>query len=477
MPIKKKLIIASISIFFIPIFSSILIASAFMRGYNEKYGNENTQNQVQLLERFILGSDLLSFHQLCLILEKQNYYIQADINGTRYETPGFKSIQSKSAYELRLKNDANLFIMSSLNGFEYYSTLENGYICVVSKKPPSTFFTRVLSEPGSQYIEATMTWVILSITGIVVLVIALSVWIITRSILKPLGLIQEGTRQIKNGNLHYKIEYAKNDEFGAVCEDFEDMRLSLLRLKEEEERYEDNRKELIAGITHDLNTPLTSIKGFASGLLDGIANTPQKTRAYLENIKSTADRMGRLIAELLLYSTLDMGGVPFSFERIDMNEYFADCCRDLYDDYLEKDMVMHFKSTNENVCCNIDIVQFNRAVINVLENCAKYKCDGKGNIYISVTKAGSCALFSFRDDGLGISPVEAGNVFQVFYREDKSRGKTVGSGLGLAIVQRIITAHNGTVQVNPAYTNGLEIIMTLPLVQEGAEKHEANTDH
>ena len=316
---------------------------------------------------------------------------------------------------------------------------------------------------GFHYIRNMMQISFLSIIGVIVITITIMTYIITRSILNPLKILSEGTRQIKSGNLNHSIAYSKKDEFGEVCADFEDMRISLLKLKEEERRYEENRKELIAGITHDLNTPLTTIKGFVSGLLEGIAFTPEKQETYLRSINQTADKMSKLIDELLLYSTLDMNSMPFSFEKIDLVEYFKDCVMEITEEFQQKGMHLHFHPVCDLACADIDLMQFNRVVLNILDNSVKYKREDFGNIHITVDENEKETSITFRDDGYGIPENESGDVFEVFYRSDKSRSQSIGgSGLGLAIVQRIVHAHHGSICVNPDYTDGLEIIISLP---------------
>ena len=321
---------------------------------------------------------------------------------------------------------------------------------------------------SNEYMRYVMHIELYSIFGVVAVTITAFSFVVTRSILKPLKLLKEGTRQIKSGNLSHKLVYDKKDEFGAVCADFEDMRASLQRLKEEERSYEENRKELIAGITHDLNTPLTTIKGFVSGILEGIVITPEKQKSYLESINQTADKMSKLIEELLLYSTLDMNSMPFSFERIDLVEYFKDCIQEIREEFQKKEMLLSFNQNCDTAYADIDLVQFNRIVLNILDNSVKYKKDGLGSIHITVDKNDSEVLISFRDDGLGIDKNELKNIFKVFYRSDKSRNQSIsGNGLGLAIVQRIVTAHNGSIDVIADNLNGLEVVVALPQIRNG----------
>lgn len=157
-------------------------------------------------------------------------------------------------------------------------------------------------------VRKLMISLLIMIFGLIVLTIlitnSLMTMIILNYIIKPLEKLRLGTEKIKAGDLEYITKYTRDDEFGSIFTDFESMRRELLYSKMEKDKYDRNRNELIARITHDLNTPITSIKGFTSGLLDGIIKSPDRQRFYLESINHTVDQMSAMINELFLYSTL-----------------------------------------------------------------------------------------------------------------------------------------------------------------------------
>ena len=152
----------------------------------------------------------------------------------------------------------------------------------------------------------------------------LTLWIY-RSILRPLGRLQEATKQIRDGNLDFTLEVENEDEIGQLCQDFEEMRIRLKESGEEKVQYDKESKELISNIAHDLKTPITAIKGYAEGIMDGVASSPQRLDKYIRTIYNKANDMDRLIDELTFYSKIDTNKIPYTFTKINVAQYFRDC--------------------------------------------------------------------------------------------------------------------------------------------------------
>lgn len=148
-----------------------------------------------------------------------------------------------------------------------------------------------------------------------VLVNGILSWWISKSILKPLDLLSFGTKEIREGNLDTRMQYGKKDEFGSVCRDFDDMRAYLKESVQQRLEDEKRRKNLITGISHDLRTPLTSISGYLDGLLDGIADTPEKQKRYLLAMKTRTGTMVNLFSNTAKYRGGDSSRVLISIKR------------------------------------------------------------------------------------------------------------------------------------------------------------------
>ncbi len=469
MSVRKKLMISNILIFIVPIIFGIFIISLVFSTLERKFIHNSDLNKLKKIEKAFFDFDKDELLHIFKQFEKQDFQI---------------SFKSKDFFDYTSENYQENFLIivgNELNSKEpdTYS-ISNKYgkaACYTLYNKDSSALLTVLNtnnagyrdqyaftDESVHYIKNMFLLALLSIILVVAITISILTYLISKSILKPLKLLREGTQEIQNGNLDHSIIYPKKDEFGELCSDFESMRKSLRTLKEEERKYEENRKELIAGISHDLNTPLTSIKGYVSGLLDGIINTTEKRISYLRNINQIADKMSKLVEELLLYSTLDMNAVSFVFENIDLIKYFEDCLSEIKDEFKQSNINIIFEPECTKAIAKIDLMHFNRVVLNILGNSVKYRKNNMGNILISISQQNENYKISFKDDGYGISNLDSEDIFKVFYRSDKSRNQTTGgNGLGLAIVKRIVKAHGGQVSTNKDYKDGLEIVILLPV--------------
>ncbi len=307
------------------------------------------------------------------------------------------------------------------------------------------------------------------------------VTIVTNSIMKPLNQLKEASQKIFKGNLDFTIDYGRDDEIAEVLESFEDMRQQLQESREEQLKYEDNRKRLIAGISHDLRTPLTSIKGYVSGLLDGIADTDEKRETYLKTIYSTADDMDKLVDDLFLFSRLDLDKLPFSFEDLDITEFMTLCCDEIKFSLEKKNVLLTYKDLcGGPVYVNIDRTKFARVLLNIADNTVKYKKNVIGNLYVTTEKLEEekCVEIRMKDDGVGVDKEKVGMIFESFYRSDPARTNPVkGSGLGLAIAKQIVEAHGGKIRAESNIGEGLTIVIDLPYDEEKqtTTKGEART--
>lgn len=152
---------------------------------------------------------------------------------------------------------------------------------------------------------------------------------IYRSVVQPIKELRLATEKIKSGNLDFVVTAASNDEMGQLCTDFEKMRQRLKESAEEKIRFDNENRELISNISHDLKTPITSIKGYVEGIMDGVADTPEKMERYLKTVYNKANDMQRLIDELTFYSKIDTNRIPYNFRKINVSDYFGDCAEEV----------------------------------------------------------------------------------------------------------------------------------------------------
>jgi len=310
--------------------------------------------------------------------------------------------------------------------------------------------------------------IIIFILSLIIIVVTNSIISIklTRKIVTPLDLLNYGAEQIKNGNLDFKINYDSNDEFGTAISNFDEMRVRLQQSIQAQLKYEEDRKELVAGISHDLRTPLTAIKGYVKGLKDGIANTLEKQQHYHDIIYNKACEMDILVDKLFLFSKLDTGHLPFYFEKVNCKEYFNEFVYSITEEFERKGLkISYCNSCPPDTILKVDFDQMSRVFNNILENSVKYKILDICNVDFIVKCQGKEVLIEIIDDGNGVPEEILPNLFKSFYRSDASRtNPNESSGLGLSIAERIVKAHNGTIAAQNK--NGLAIIIKLPVVEE-----------
>lgn len=313
---------------------------------------------------------------------------------------------------------------------------------------------------------------------VVILTIFIGVWLsrwLALQIIQPLEELRNTADYISKGNLDKAVPIESNDEIGQTCRSFELMRLQLKEARTVRERYDHNRKELIAGISHDLATPLTRIEGYACGMRDGIANTPEKRQHYLSMIIHTAQNMGQLVKTLMLFSKLDLKQIPFHREPVDMCAYLQDYAAEQQEHLYERGLSISFAAAVPHAVVLLDRVQFQRVVENIVENSIKYKDREQGHMHITVQDGINEKIqIFFADDGQGVADTDLPRLFDSFYRTDKARSNVSdGSGLGLAVVKQIIVTLGGRIWAARTQPKGLTIGIELPK----GERDETSTDH
>ena len=284
-------------------------------------------------------------------------------------------------------------------------------------------------------------FMILVITGL-----SVGSWIY-RSVAGPLVKLKKATHNIKAGNLDFVLDVEGTHEFSELCKDFEDMRKRLKESAEERVVLDKENKELISNISHDLKTPMTAIKGYVEGIMDGIADTPEKMERYIRTIYNKTNEMDHLINELTFYSKIDTNRIPYTFSKLNVEDYFNDCAEELSVEMETRNIELVYANYVDNkVQIIADGEQIRRVIHNIISNSIKYMDKKKGIIQIRVKDVGDFIQIEIEDNGKGIAAKDLTNIFDRFYRTDVSRNSSKGgSGIGLSIVKKIMEDHGGKV--------------------------------
>ena len=289
----------------------------------------------------------------------------------------------------------------------------------------------------------------LFVSALVILVftsLSVGLWIY-RSIATPLVKLRKATRNIKDGNLDFVLDVEGTDEFSELCRDFEEMRRRLKESAEEKIILDKENKELISNISHDLKTPITAVKGYVEGIMDGVADTPEKMDRYVRTIYNKTNEMDHLINELTFYSKIDTNRIPYTFSKLNVEDYFSDCAEEIGLELETRGIQLCYANyVDRSVQVIADGEQIRRVIHNIIGNAIKYMDKAKGVIQIRVKDVGDFVQVEIEDNGKGIASKDLAYIFDRFYRTDVSRNSSKGgSGIGLSIVKKIMEDHGGKV--------------------------------
>lgn len=395
---------------------------------------------------------------------------QAREDVSRLEDPVYleqleESFPPSSAYYIIRKNGEVLYsdnpesaqrLLSELPAYgEHDLEEDSGYYFRKNNKYVKQYdFLFKDGSQGSLFVVAKMNSLI-SRTLLVDMCIAIlcilifTSWMLTQWISKgvfaPMNELNVAMRKIKEGNFDYMLQTDAKGEMGDLYRNYEDMRLRLKETTEENRQHEKQNKELVSNISHDLKTPITAIKGYVEGIMDGVADTPEKIDKYIRTIYNKANDMDRLINELTIYSGIDSHKIPYKFLKINVADYFSDCVEEIGLDLDSRGISLNYTDLAElDTTIIADPEQMKKVINNIISNSVKYMNKPHGEIDIRILDEIDAIRIEIEDNGKGISQKDLPLIFERFYRTDASRNSAQGgSGIGLSIVKKIIEDHGG----------------------------------
>lgn len=484
MSIRRRLTFSYIAMLIIPIALSFLvtyiIGTFYMKDletvYNIKF------HKISTIEQFVgKGGVLQKIHEVALkspeMLENNKYLKTLD-----------SQLKKNNSGLVVKKNNAIIYasnsvdkdeIINELPRYDYLGPSQRNHPLIGDKLITPISFRSTDNSRDTLYLITDLTQVknmvtkffvtdILAIILIMVLTNAILTFLVSRSIVNPLETLKNGALQIKNGNLNFEVSTTSNDEIGEVCSAFEEMRIRLQESLILQQQYENNRKELISNISHDLKTPITAVKGYVEGIMDGVADSPEKMDRYMKTIQAKSNDLDRLIDELFLFSKLDLNKLPFNLEEFDIKRYLEDCVEELQLDLEEKHIGLELKTSEiENkIIISADREKLKRVITNIVNNAVKYMDKQNGKIEIHLDDVGDFVQIKIADNGQGISEQDLKFIFDRFYRGDPSRNtSTGGTGLGLAISKLIIEDQGGKIWAESKLGEGTAIFFTLKKIK------------
>jgi len=355
----------------------------------------------------------------------------------------------------------------------------NAYTIIIksSSYTVSEISSKAAAENYNSLITSRAIIIVAVIAGIFILTIIIISLITSNTLIKPINKISAGANELASGNMNYEIDYSSKNELGILAENFNNMSRQIKYFMEKQSKADLQQKEMIAGIAHDLRTPLTSIKGYVEGLRDGIADTPEKREHYLNTIYASTCDTEKMLDDLLTISKLELGNITLHLEKVSVEDFInfaSELQAELTKNEFNFEIINHSKS---NPCFRIDTDKFVRVINNIISNSIKYRRpDVKGKIIFNISEYSQSIIFEIKDNGMGVDKESLPRIFDTLYRADKARSNVRdGSGLGLSVCKQIIEMHGGMIWAQSEIGNGLSIFISLPIFKE--ESYEKNTDY
>ncbi len=462
---RTRLVITSLSIILVPLLLTsitFLLVGSHIEDAEAQFGflNKNNASFIYTIENYSRITEE--------VLEEVKKQIAED--ATKLENKDYldeltMDLKDKSSYIIVRKNDQIFYTGNHNAARKIFDTLpeygnampdpETGFYYNDMKKLVKEIdFVFSDGAEGSFFIVTSISSLIskkmlsnMIAAFILVLIftsIVLTQWI-QKGIFTPITQLNAAMQNIAEGNLEYMLPTEGKGEIGELYRNYEDMRLRLKESLDEKFEHEKKNRELVSNISHDLKTPITAVKGYVEGIMDGVADTPEKMDKYIKTIYNKANDMDRLINELTTYSGIDSNRIPYSFRRINVADYFGDCVEEVGLDLESKNIQLNYEDLVEPSTQIIaDPEQLKRVINNIIGNSVKYSDKEKGIIDIRILDEVDSIRVEIEDNGKGIAAKDLPNIFERFYRTDASRNSSKGgSGIGLSIVKKIIEDHGG----------------------------------
>lgn len=474
MNIKKRLIISNTLTVVIPFIITFIIGICFIFISSIIFNKDMSYNNFKGLT--MIKAELFNTANN---ISKQN---TEEIEGIEFRQYLSQRLSSLKGEFIITKGNEVIFASNGINKIDVEKAIEevktedlkntleinNKFYLVQASRPifkDGTKVSVILLAPVEDNLDIFEIFIIIIISVFIISFISVNLfmsYLFSKRILKPVAVLKTAATEISSGNLKCEITEEGDEEIKELCHEFEVMRIQLKDSIHMKMKYDDDRNMLVSSISHDLRTPITSIKGYVEGILDGVANTPEKREGYLKTIYSKTEHMDAMIDDLLLYSKLGLKQVPFNFEKTDILEYFTFCISESIPELLRSNIKIDIKSDLEKLrYVMLDRDRMRRVLMNIIDNSKKYIDKAQGEIAVMLRETNLSIIIEIRDNGVGIDQKDIDKIFDRFYRADSARSETTGSGLGLAIAKQIVEGHKGKIWVVSYGSQGTSILISL----------------
>lgn len=269
---------------------------------------------------------------------------------------------------------------------------------------------------------------------------------VRRHVTQPNEKLVQGLRRVTSGDFSARIHLDAEYEYIEIEESFNFLGTELEEAARRRQEYEEERRMLFANIAHDLKTPITTIRGYASAISAGLLDTPEKTKAYMETILQKTEHMNDMVERLLIYAKLDSADYPLHLEETDFAELTRQSVAELWGEAEGRAMNLSLEIPEQRIPVRIDVTEIRRVIGNLVINAIRHN-PSDTEIRILVTEGESGVALEVMDNGTPIPAEMRKDIFKPFVCGDESRTSKNGSGLGLSICQKIVHKHGGTLEL------------------------------
>lgn len=487
MQIRKRLFLSNIMMFALPFAIILLMAGALYLSYQEAklgaFGNSTHDKQVvhilqEDIKQTVAGLPVnnvaawhSSFEELARHMDAENYHLAVvDSRGGTIFSNLTEIEEMQIEEELKpvaFQDDSAVFVFRDSNIIKYMFSRGSGQYHVIALRSFDISTGRgFLGGLYHSYVGGLL------LAGLIVFML-INLWLahrLSQQILQPVAALRRAASAMEQGDFHYHVKPVGDEEFAALCRHFNGMAEKLAELQAARNESDEERRTLIAGLSHDIRTPLTVIRGYVDGLRDGVAKDAAMESRYLNKIADGTAQISRLLERLFLYSQLNMKAYPFKFKQWEVAGWLRSKAGELRQLLpAGGEVLVEITPADMALQVQMDSTEIQRVLTNLLENAVKYHPEpAKMKITIRANPVGQDLMLRIEDNGPGVDKENLPRLFQEFYRTDTARTETKrGSGLGLAICKRIVEAHKGRIWAEEGKDGlGLAICLVLPGVQE-----------
>ena len=313
-------------------------------------------------------------------------------------------------------------------------------------------------------------YIIIFIIGLLsIILISLIYFIIYKTkkdLLLPIRSLKKSTGEIVRGNYGQRTDYVKRDEIGELYAVFEQMRIEIMNLNRQRDEQDQNQKTLVSNISHDIKTPLTTVKAYLDAIAEGICPDMDSLMSYINVMQTNTEKMSRLLDDLLIHSLKELGHIPVYLKEQYSKEILTNIIHPI-SHYVQTTGIHFIEPTDiPNVLVRVDEHRLEQVIANLMTNSLKHTSYGD-SITISITVEHQTLKIMVMDTGKGMLPQDMPFIFERYFRgtppTDDAIIKNEGAGLGLSICKHIMEAHNGSISFKSKKHEGTTFTLLLPV--------------